>query len=95
MSWEDLAENISRTGLEIQSLNPFGNDLDANTTFLDCNPIDPLRGDIERAIAELSSALEAGSCVVFATHGHGMVERYAGIFRGADLPVYIVEKIFS
>jgi transcription-repair coupling factor (superfamily II helicase) len=92
MSWEELQENISQSGLDIQSFNPFGNDLDPDTFFLDCNPIDPLRGDIERAISELSAALESGNAVVFATHGHGMVERYAGIFRGADLPFYIVEK---
>ena len=93
MSWEELAENISHAGLDIQNFNQFGNDLDPDTFFMDCTPIDPLRGDIERAIAQLSAALEAGNCVVFATHGHGMVERYAGIFRGADLPVYIVEKL--
>jgi len=93
MSWEELQENISQSDLDIQSFNPFGNDLDPGTFFLDCNPIDPLRGDIERAISELSAALESGNAVVFATHGHGMVERYAGIFRGAGLPVYIVEKL--
>ncbi len=93
MTWEELQENISQSGFDIQSFNPFGNDLDPDTFFLDCNPIDPLRGDIERAISELSAALESGNAVVFATHGHGMVERYAGIFRGADLPVYIVEKL--
>jgi len=53
----------------------------------------PMRGDVERAVDSLRQALQEQRTVVFATHGHGMLERYAGILRGADLPVQITEKL--
>jgi len=52
-----------------------------------------MRGDIERTIDVLRQGLERNQIVIFATHGHGMLERYAGIFRGADLPVNIIGSL--
>jgi transcription-repair coupling factor (superfamily II helicase) len=79
--------------MSAKELSPFGTDLDPETTFLEFAAIDPMRGDIDRAISALRQALEEHRTVVFATHGHGMLERYAGILRGADLPVQICEKL--
>ncbi len=93
MSWRELSEEIDRTGVGKSALNPFGNDLSEETAFLDFKAIDPMRGDIERTVEQLRSAVERNKSVIFATHGHGMLERYAGIFRSADLPVIIVEKL--
>ena len=95
MSWVELAEEISSKKIETASLSPFGSDLAQDTEFLDFNVIDPMRGDIERTIEQLRSAVDAHFTVVFATHGHGMLERYAGIFRNADLPVQISEKLLA
>ena len=93
MSWDIFDVEVSRCGFSTVNLSPFGSDLAENTEFLDYRAIDPMRGDIERTIEALRSAVDAHFTVVFATHGHGMLERYAGIFRNADLPIYIVEKL--
>ena len=93
MSWTDLMQEVNSLNLEMSSLDPFGSDLAEATEFLDYRAIDPMRGDIDRTIAALSEAVNSHFTVVFATHGHGMLERYAGILRNADLPIHIVEKL--
>ena len=95
MSWEELSAEVSEHKVATGSLSPFGSDLAEDTEFLDYNAIDPMRGDIERTIEQLRNAVESHFTVVFATHGHGMLERYAGIFRSADLPVQINEKLLA
>ncbi|MSZ13526.1 MAG: transcription-repair coupling factor, partial [Actinobacteria bacterium] len=93
ISWKELEEEISNKQLTREELSTYGSDLVEGTDFLDYSAIDPMRGDIERTVEVLRQALEKNQRVVFATHGHGMLERYAGIFRGADLPVNIIEKL--
>ena len=95
MSWIELMAEISDHKLAMGSLSPFGSDLADDTEFLDFNAIDPMRGDIERTIEALRAAVQSHFTVIFATHGHGMLERYAGIFRAADLPVQINEKLLA
>ena len=95
ISWDELNNEIISCGVTRSELSPFGSDLEEGTVFLDYSPIDPMRGDLERTVEVLRQALEAHRTVVFATHGHGMLERYAGIFRGADLPVQIIEKLVA
>jgi transcription-repair coupling factor (superfamily II helicase) len=93
LSWEALQEEISRCQLITRALNPFGSDLDTSATFLDFNSIDPLRADMDRAITVMQEAIDAGFSIVFAAAGQGMIERYAGIFRNADLPVVIAPEL--
>jgi transcription-repair coupling factor (superfamily II helicase) len=93
LDWQELHEVIAKCGLTIRSLNSFGSDLDEEATFLDFTPIEPMRGDSERAIELLRQGLSDNKSVVFSTSGHGMMERYAGIFRGADLPVHTLETL--
>jgi transcription-repair coupling factor (superfamily II helicase) len=95
ISWDELNNEIVSCGLARAELSPFGTDLEEDTLFLDYSPIDPMRGDIERTVEVLRQSLEEHRTVVFATHGHGMLERYAGIFRSADLPVQIVENLIA
>jgi len=95
ISWDELNNEIISCGVTRSELSPFGSDLEEDTVFLDYSPIDPMRGDLERTVEVLREALEAHRTVAFATHGHGMLERYAGIFRGADLPVQIIEKLVT
>jgi transcription-repair coupling factor (superfamily II helicase) len=92
-SWEGLSEEITRCKLSSRALNPFGSDLDTDATFLDFQAIDPLRADMDRAISTLQSAVDAGFSIIFSAAGQGMAERYAGIFRNADLPVVIVPEL--
>jgi transcription-repair coupling factor (superfamily II helicase) len=93
MAWDELLDEITKAGMSAKELSPFGTDLDPETTFLDFAAIDPMRGDVDRAIEALRQALTENRTTVFATHGHGMLERYAGILRGADLPVHIAERL--
>jgi transcription-repair coupling factor (superfamily II helicase) len=95
ISWNELNQEIENTDLTRAELSVFGSDLVEGTEFLDYSAIDPMRGDIERTIDALRQALERNQIVVFATHGHGMLERYAGIFRGADLPVNIIGSLIN
>ena len=93
LSWEGLNEEITRCQLTSRALNPFGSDLDTDATFLDFQAIDPLRADMDRAINSLQRAIDADFSIIFSAAGHGMAERYAGIFRNADLPVVIVPEL--
>ncbi|MFM9151213.1 MAG: CarD family transcriptional regulator, partial [Candidatus Planktophila sp.] len=93
LDWTQLYEVINTSGLSARSLNSFGSDLDTDATFLDFTAIEPMRGDSDRAIELLRQGIEAQQSVVFSASGHGMMERYAGIFRSADLPVHIVETL--
>jgi transcription-repair coupling factor (superfamily II helicase) len=95
VSWDELNQEIVKISLAQAELSVYGSDLAEGTEFLDYSAIDPMRGDIERTVEVLKQALERGQIVVFATHGHGMLERYAGIFRGADLPVNIMGSLFD
>jgi len=95
ISWDELNNEIISCGVTRAELSPFGTDLDQDTLFLEYAPIDPMRGDLDRTIEVLRQALEEHRTVIFATHGHGMLERYAGIFRSADLPVHIVENLLA
>ena len=93
MTWDELSSEIKKASISKSELSTYGSDLQPETTFLEYSPIDPMRGDIERTIEALRQSLEDHRTVIFATHGHGMLERYAGIFRAADLPVQIVEQL--
>ena len=93
ISWDELNHEIEKASLTRAELSVFGSDLVEGTEFLDYSAIDPMRGDIERTIDVLRQGLERNQIVIFATHGHGMLERYAGIFRGADLPVNIIGSL--
>ena len=93
LSWDALTEEIARCKLSSRALNPFGSDLDKDATFLDFQAIDPLRADMDRAINTLQRAVDSGFSIIFSAAGQGMAERYAGIFRNADLPVVIVPEL--
>ena len=91
--WSELKAEISSLKLDTYSLNSFGSDLDTEAAFLDISPIDPMRGNVEALCEVLRTGLEAHQSVIFSTTGHGMAERYAGIFRDADLPVQMVSNL--
>ena len=93
LSWGELQEEITHLALSSRALNPFGSDLDKEANFLDFSPIDPLRADIERAITLLREGIDAGYSAIFSAAGQGMIERYAGIFRDADLPVIVTPEL--
>jgi transcription-repair coupling factor (superfamily II helicase) len=82
IEWDDLIEQIPSH----RDLRQFGSDAD---TFLDISPIEPLRGNSERLILNLESALNEKKKIIFSASSKGMIDRYASIFRDANLPVQI------
>ena len=93
LDWKALQDEIARLSLPVRAFNAFGSDLDEDAHFLDISAIDPMRANVEALCELLRTGLEAHHSVVFSTTGHGMAERYAGIFRDADLPVQMVETL--
>ena len=89
LAWDSLFSEIASHGLGHQSLNSFGSDLDSNSLFTDFTAVEPMRGNTDRLIQLLGDGLNQHQTVLFAATGHGMAERFAGIFRGADLPVQL------
>ena len=89
LDWNSLIETIDSKGLEFSDLNSFGSDLDEEAFFTDFSPIEPMRGNLDRLLQLLSDGLNQHKTVLFAATGHGMAERYTGLFRDADLPVQI------
>ena len=95
LNWDEITDEIRLKKMPRRALNSFGSDLDKEAEFLDFVAIDPLRGNAERAVEELGQALTTLKTVVFAATGAGMAERYAGIFRNADLPVQLIPEMFA
>ncbi|MEY4972627.1 MAG: hypothetical protein RL399_584, partial [Actinomycetota bacterium] len=89
LDWQSLLEEINQRSLDQVALNSFGSDLDEEAYFTDFAPVEPMRGNVERLIQLLSDGLNQRQLTLFAATGHGMAERYAGIFRDADLPVQL------
>ena len=93
VTWDEMRLQMNELSLATSALNPFGSDLDGQAHFLDLAAIEPMRGNVEALCDLLANALEAHESVVFSTVGHGMAERFAGIFRDADLPVQMVQTL--
>lgn len=93
LDWDELHAVIVEAGLSARSLNSFGSDLDTSATFLDFTAIEPMRGDSDRVIELLRAGLSAQQSVIFSASGHGMIERFAGVFRAADLPVKVMQTL--
>ncbi len=93
LDWQQLRQEITAHALPDFSFNSFGTDLDSDSAFLDFSPIDPMRGNVEALCELMRTGLEAHNSVIFSTTGHGMAERYAGIFRDSDFPVQMVQSL--
>ena len=89
LDWDSLFGEINRLSLKHLAINSFGTDLDEGAYFTDFAPIEPMRGNVDRLIQLLGDGLNQHQSVLFAATGHGMAERFAGIFRDADLPVQL------
>ena len=89
LDWDSLLAEIESHNFPHFALNSFGTDLDSDAYFTDFVAIEPMRGNVDRLIQLLGDGLNQHQTVLFAATGHGMAERYAGIFRDADLPVQL------
>ena len=82
IDWDSLRNELPNA----RDFRQFGSDTDA---FLEIDPIEPLRGNSERLISIFESALNEKKRVIFSASSKGMIDRYASIFRDANLPVQI------
>ena len=95
LTWDELQGELLEFRIPSRNYNSFGSDMDEETTFLDVSPIEPLRGNTDKAVAIITESLLHNHAVVFSALGSGMAERFADIFRNADLPVRMVSEIAS
>ena len=95
LTWDELTDELSQLDIPSRNYNSFGSDMDEETLFLDVSPIEPLRGNTDKAVAIITESLLHNHAVVFSALGSGMAERFADIFRNADLPVRIVADVMS
>ena len=82
IDWDTLVEQLPT----MKDFRQFGSDEDL---FLDIDPIDPLRGNSDRLISIFESALNEKKRVIFSASSKGMIDRYASVFRDANLPVQL------
>lgn len=82
IDWDELTLNLQH----MRDLRQFGVDGDA---FLNLNAIEPLRGNSERLLAVIESALDQNQKVIFSASSRGMIDRFSSIFRDSNLPVQI------
>ena len=95
LTWDEIQQQLVDLGIPSRNYSPFGSDLEEDVIFLDCTPIEPMRGNTDRAVEIISESLLHNHSVVFSALGSGMAERFADIFRNADLPVRMVSEISS
>lgn len=95
LTWDEIQQQLSELEIPSRNYSPFGSDLEEDVIFLDATPIEPMRGNTDRAVEIVGESLLHNHSVVFSAHGSGMAERFADIFRNADLPVRMVSEIAS
>jgi transcription-repair coupling factor (superfamily II helicase) len=95
LTWDEIQQQLSDLSITSRNYSPFGSDLEEDVIFLDATPIEAMRGNTDRAVEIISESLLHNHSVVFSALGSGMAERFADIFRNADLPVRMVSKIES
>ena len=82
IDWDELQAELPND----RDFRQFGSDEDI---FLDLDPIEPLRGNSDRLINIFETALNEKKKIIFSASSKGMIDRYASIFRDANLPVQI------
>jgi transcription-repair coupling factor (superfamily II helicase) len=61
--------------------------------LLPAKPVDPYRGDVERAVGDIRGWLDGGSRVVLLPEGHGPAQRMVEVLREHDVPVRYSESL--
>ena len=82
IDWDSLVQELPT----YKDFRQFGSDEDI---FLEINPIEPLRGNSDRLVSIFESAINEKRKVIFSASSKGMIDRYASIFRDANLPVQL------
>jgi transcription-repair coupling factor (superfamily II helicase) len=84
LTWSEFENEVHALKFAATAINPFGSDLDPGTVFLDCEAIEPMRGDSEKLIA-LFRAEGGRKNRYFTAFGNGISERYRDLLRDAEI----------
>ena len=82
IDWDSLVQELPT----YKDFRQFGSEEDI---FLEIDLIEPLRGNSDRLVSIFESALNENRKVIFSASSKGMIDRYASIFRDANLPVQL------
>ena len=82
IDWETMEESLEST----KDLKQFGIESDL---FLDIDPIEPFRGNSDRLLDLLDTAITEKKRIIFSASSRGTLERYANVFRSSNLPVQL------
>jgi transcription-repair coupling factor (superfamily II helicase) len=82
IEWDSLIAELGAA----RDFRQFGSDDDL---FLDIYPIEPFRGNSDRLIDLFETTLSENKRVIFSASSKGMIDRYASIFRDANLSVQV------
>jgi transcription-repair coupling factor (superfamily II helicase) len=77
------------------SLNLYLSDEDQGIEISTFEPVPIYSGHIERTISDLKKWLAQGFLIIFTASGPGILNRYDGLFRDADIPTRIIPEIHS
>jgi len=86
IDWEQFVSEQKQA----RDFKQFGTESDG---FLEITPIEPFRGNGEKLIDVLAKAISNQNRVIFSATSRGMIDRYASIFRDANLPVQIQQPL--
>lgn len=82
IDWETLEDALESS----KDLKQFGIESDL---FLDIDPIEPFRGNSDRLLDLLDTAITEKKRIIFSASSRGTLERYANVFRSSNLPVQL------
>ena len=94
-SMNSLQNAADSRGIEWSSINPYGDQIDADLGKEEFEAIPIYAGKISVAVDEIREWVKSGYLVIFTASGPGIIERFNQIFIEGDIPTRIVERIDS
>ncbi|WP_028659489.1 transcription-repair coupling factor [Nocardioides insulae] len=101
----DVREHVIGSGRAWWSMSPFGIELEPElaggdtagvpTRALPMQPVDPYRGDVERAIRDLTGWREARFRTLIVHPGHGPAQRSVEVLGEHDQPARFAERLLD
>jgi transcription-repair coupling factor (superfamily II helicase) len=91
----EVREHATAHGHPWWTVSPFLSDeeLEDDTVVLASRAPQAYRGEMDRALEDVTGWLKAGWTVVLTTEGHGPAERLVEVLKNADLPARLVASI--
>ena len=91
----EIADNNAREHFAINAFQSTGDLDDELLAYDDFQPVPIYGGKVELATADIHNWLQQGYQIIFVAPGPGLIERYQGLFRDADIPERVIPEIQS